>query len=239
MSNSYSSQKTLTNPPLRILHEDDFLLVVVKPPNLLSQEDETGDPDVFSLCGNHLVNEGQKNTHLGLVHRLDRPVGGIMILAKTKPSARSLSQQIRDQEMQKSYWGIVHGKTAPNGVLSHYLKKDESTNTVTATSQQTIKSRYAELAYQRAAHNEELTLLKVHLQTGRSHQIRVQLATEGYPIWGDQKYGKLLREEKGQQIALFAFTIRLKHPNTNEPITFVTSPPSEYPWNIFDQPFSR
>ncbi len=237
MADNSHNKTTNTRPPLPIHYEDDDLLVVIKPTNLLSQKDETGDPDVYSLCQAYLSRGKSRPADVGLVHRLDRPVSGLMVLAKNTSAARLLSEQIRNQTMQKSYWTIVCGSVPPNGVLTHYLKKNASTNVVTAVSKKDTDAQYAELAYQRLDYKKKFSLLDIHLQTGRSHQIRVQLSTDGYPIWGDQKYGSGSCGDRGSQLALFAYRLGFVHPKTEQEITLAIPPPLTYPWNLFQENF--
>jgi 23S rRNA pseudouridine1911/1915/1917 synthase len=158
-----------------------------------------------------------------------------MMLAKNTSAARRLSEQIRNQTMQKSYQALVCGSAPPNGVLTHYLKKNPSTNFVTAVSTRDTNAKYAELAYQRIDNKKNLSLLDIHLQTGRSHQIRVQLSTEGYPIWGDQKYGDASCGDPNRPIALFAYRLGFTHPQTGQAMTLEAPPPTTYPWNLFGE----
>ena len=226
---------TETRPNISIIYEDNHLLVIDKPHNVLSQKDHTGDPDVLSLCKSYLKREYAKkgNVYLGLVHRLDRPVGGLMLLAKTSKAAARLSQQMRDRLIQKTYWAVVWGSAPPNGMLTHYLYKDRSRNVVTTVSADHKDGKQAILSFARLKEAGQKSLLSVHLQTGRPHQIRVQLAEENLPIWGDYKYGKDSKPD-GLIIALRATELRFEHPVTKEEKYFPLAPPQEEPWNEFD-----
>lgn len=225
---------TQTNPDIPIVFEDNHLLVIDKPHNLLSQEDHTGDPDVLTLCKAYLKKEHNKsgNVYMGLVHRLDRPVGGLMLLAKTSKAAQRLSQQMRDRLIQKTYWAITHGKPPANGVLTHYLLKNRQTNVVETVSATNKHGKKAILSFSKLRETDDLNLLSVHLQTGRPHQIRVQLSAEGYPIWGDYKYG-IQNKPDGRTIALRAVELVFEHPTTKEEMRFELPPPDAEPWKKF------
>lgn len=225
---------TQTNPDIPIVFEDNHLLVIDKPHNLLSQEDHTGDPDVLTLCKAYLKREHNKsgNVYMGLVHRLDRPVGGLMLLAKTSKAAQRLSQQMRDRLIQKTYWAITHGEPPPNGVLTHYLLKNRQTNVVETVSATNKHGKKAILSFSKLRETDDLNLLSVHLQTGRPHQIRVQLSAEGYPIWGDYKYG-IQNKPDGRTIALRAVELVFEHPTTKEEMRFELPPPDAEPWKKF------
>jgi 23S rRNA pseudouridine1911/1915/1917 synthase len=223
-------KETHTQPNIPIIFEDEDLLIIDKPANILSQEDHTGDPDVLSLCKEYL--SGKKtNPYLGLVHRLDRPVAGIMILAKTRKAADALSQQIRDRTMQKTYWAITTGHPPRNGVLTHHLYKNRDKNIVEVVPSGQRKGKEAILSFAKLEEVNNLNLLSIHLQTGRPHQIRVQLAQEGYPIWGDYKYGT--NQPDGRDIALRAVELVFKHPRTNQQLQFELAPPQQEPWAQF------
>lgn len=223
---------TRTNPEIEIIFEDNHLLVVNKPSGLLSQEDHTGDPDVLLLCKEYIKKEYNKsgNVFLGLLHRLDRPVSGVMMLAKTSKAASRISEQIRQRTIKKKYLAIVTGNPPPNGYLTHHLLKDEKTNTVQVVEPNVKHAQDAKLMFQRLETVDNLHLLKVSLITGRPHQIRVQLSEEGYPIWGDQKYGQSNRSIP----ALHAFSLELEHPTLKKEIIFSAKPPEITPWNKFN-----
>lgn len=225
---------TDTEPDIPIVYEDQHLLVIDKPHNLLSQEDHTGDPDVLRLCKEYLSNKnrGTGGVYLGLVQRLDRPVGGLMVLAKNSVAARVLSKQIRDRVVQKTYLAVVHGSPPANGVLTHYLLKDQQKNIVETVSEEHKKAKKAILSFAKLQEAEHLSLLSIHLQTGRPHQIRVQLSAEGFPIWGDYKYG-IQNKPDGRVIALRASELIFEHPQSNNEMRFELPPPKQNPWNRF------
>jgi len=221
---------------IRIIYEDNHLLVVEKPANVLSQGDETGDPDMLTLLKQDIKERYNKpgEVYLGLVHRLDRPVGGVMVFAKTSKAASRLSDQIRRRTFQKTYLAVVHGKLPErSGMLKHYLVKNENTNTVKVVDRDNEKAMEAVLDYDVLDTSDGLSLVKINLHTGRPHQIRVQFSAIGNSLYGDQKYGKNLAKP-GQQIALWSARIVLNHPTRKIDMTFECNPPDIHPWNKFD-----
>ena len=217
---------------LRILYEDNHIIVVVKPPNIPSQGDKTQDEDMLSIIKEYLKEKYNKpgNVYLGLVHRLDRPVGGVMVFAKTSKAASRLSEQVRNKTFKKEYLAIVDGKPKNrNGILEDYLLKNEKNNISKVVKEGTKNSKYAKLDYEVIKYNEEidLSLLKVLLHTGRHHQIRVQLSNMGNSICGDQKYGT---RGRGKQISLWAYKLTIKHPITKEELSFKGLPEEVGPW---------
>jgi len=222
---------TGTVPDLEIIFEDNHLLVINKPAGLLSQEDHTGRPDALSLCKEYIRKRYNKpgNVFLGLLHRLDLPVSGVMVFAKTSKAASRISEQIRSRKVRKRYRAAVHGNPPPNGVLEHHLEKDREKNMVRVVGRPTRKSKVAKLSFNTIFSSDTLTLVDVNLETGRAHQIRVQFAEIGSPIWGDKRYGK---KEPGH-IALHAYSFRLEHPTTKEKITFSAELPDIEPWTQF------
>jgi len=219
---------------IALIYEDNHLLVVNKPPNILSQGDKTGDEDLLTILKKDLKRRYNKpgNVFLGLVHRLDRPVGGVMVFAKTSKAASRLSDQIRRREFHKVYLAVVHGRPKPGGRLRHYLVKEPETNTVTLASREAKGAREAILDYERLEEAEGLSLVRVNLVTGRSHQVRVQLSAIGHPLYGDQRYGPEVNRP-GQQIALFCAQVSCQHPTRREPMVFTQPPPGGRPWNLF------
>lgn len=218
-----------------ILYEDNHLLVVEKPINIPTQADNSGDKDFLTMLKEDIKVRYQKpgNVYLGLVHRLDRPVGGVMVFAKTSKAASRLSDSIRRHTFKKIYFAIVHGKPKKKHErLIHHLRKNERTNTVAVVSKHDPHGKEAILDYEVLASVQHLSLLKVELHTGRSHQIRVQMATIDHPLYGDQKYGAHCNKV-GQQIALWSHTISVEHPTTKEWMTFVSNPPMLHPWTLF------
>lgn len=219
---------------IHILYEDNHLLVVEKPVNIPVQEDDSGDLDLLTILKQDLKERYQKpgNVYLGLVHRLDRPVGGVLVFAKTSKAASRLSDVLRKREMKRTYVAVVRGILRNEGRLMHYLWKDSKKNIVHAVSEKHPGAKKAVLDYKTIIREKQLSLLSVRLHTGRSHQIRVQLSELGAPLFGDQKYGKHVNRP-GEQIALWAHTLEFPHPTTKEQLTFVSYPPEEYPWTIW------
>ncbi|HEY8464682.1 MAG TPA: RluA family pseudouridine synthase [Bacillota bacterium] len=226
----------MTVQPVTVLYEDNHLLVVVKPINLPVQSDRSGSADLLNLLRADLKKRYQKpgNVFVGLVHRLDRPVGGVMVFAKTSKAAARLSELIRTRNFKKTYYAVARGVLPSRcGCLSHYLKKEETTNTVKVVAPSEPGAKEAILNYQVLETREELSLIRVDLVTGRPHQIRVQLAAVGTPLCGDQKYGHHVNCP-GQQIALWAGQIEFKHPTRPELMRFTCKPPqNDYPWSLF------
>lgn len=220
---------------IETLYEDNHILVVVKPPNMLTQGDETGDEDLLAALKEDIRIRCNKpgNVYLGLVHRLDRPVGGAMVFAKTSKAASRLSEQIRTRTFDKSYLAVVHGIPVQSaGTLVHYLIKDEKTNTVHVTTK-ADEGKKAVLDYSVIESKGGLSLVRVKLHTGRPHQIRVQLASAGNPLYGDQKYGSAINKP-GMQLALWSVEVGFEHPTLKNHLSFTSNPPAEYPWNAFD-----
>ena len=218
-----------------ILYEDNHLLLVEKPVNVPVQGDDSRDADLLTLLKEDIKVRYQKpgNVYLGLVHRLDRPVGGAMVFAKTSKAASRLSDILRKRELERTYLAVVRGiPHKQKGTLEHYLYKDTKQNKVHAVAANHADAKQAILDYEVISSTEQLSLLSIRLHTGRSHQIRVQLSTSGYPLYGDQKYGQHVNRP-GQQIALWSHKLEFVHPTTKETIEVQSQPPNEYPWNLF------
>jgi len=215
-----------------ILYEDNHLLVVCKPPNLPTQADRSGDPDLLTLLKADVKRRYDKPgaVYLGLVHRLDRPVGGLVVFARTSKAAARLSAQLRGHDLGRSYLAIVRGAPPDQARLEDFLVKDGATNTVRVTGADTPQAKQAILSHRCLARAEGLALLEVTLQTGRSHQIRVQLAHAGHPLWGDGRYGN---GRPGEQIALWGAALSLIHPTTGQPLRWTAPPPDAQPWTLF------
>ena len=208
---------------LKVIYEDNHIIVVEKIPNIPSQSDKTGDMDMLTLVKQYLKEKYQKpgNVYVGLIHRLDRPVGGVMIFAKTSKAASRLSNQVREKVFQKVYLAVVDGRPEKDkGILEDYLYKDERNNMSRVVRENKKNAKYAKLEYEVLYYHQlkNLSLVKVHLYTGRHHQIRVQLANSGHSIFGDNKYGT---RGKGKQIALWAYQLTIEHPITKETLQFV------------------
>ncbi|AZP04017.1 RluA family pseudouridine synthase [Jeotgalibaca ciconiae] len=219
-----------------ILYEDNHLLLVEKPINIPVQKDNSGDLDVLTMLKEDIKIRYQKpgNVYLGLVHRLDRPVGGAMVFAKTSKAASRLSDMVRRQVIERKYFAVVHGiPKKKSDQLVHYLHKDNTKNIVSVVPSHHPKGKKAILDYEVLESKKGMSLLAVQLQTGRPHQIRVQLSAMGHPIFGDQKYGAQLNKV-GQQIALWAHSLHLEHPIKKEPVKVYSLPPEKHPWNLWE-----
>lgn len=211
---------------LNVIYEDNHIIVVEKPVNVPSQGDKTGDMDMLTLVKAYIKEKYNKpgEVYLGLIHRLDRPVGGVMVFARTSKAAARLSEQVRNKDFRKKYLVIADGKFEENkGVLENYLLKNEKTNTSKVVKEGTRNAKLAILDYEVLKYNEEINLsvVKVNLHTGRHHQIRVQMANAGHSICGDQKYGT---RGRGKQICLWAYELTILHPITKEEMTFKVLP---------------
>ena len=222
------------NEKLKVIYEDNHILVVEKPPNIPSQSDKTNDINMLTICKKYIKEKYNKpgNVYLGLVHRLDRPVGGIMIFAKTSKAASRLSNQVREKIFKKKYLAVVDGKPEnKTGILEDYLYKDERNNISKVVNKDKKNAKYAKLEYELIVYDEvkNLSLLSINLYTGRHHQIRVQLSNFGHSIFGDQKYGT---RGKGKQIALWAYELEIEHPITKEKMTFKDLPENKGTWSI-------
>ena len=215
---------------INIVYEDNHLLVVEKPINVIVQEDNTKDKDLLTILKEYLKKKYNKpgNVYLGLIHRLDRPVGGIMVFAKTSKAASRLSEQVRTHKLKKTYYAVVCGQAKISDTLHDRLLKDTKNNIVKVDP----RVKEAILSYTLIDHKENLSLIKIDLKTGRSHQIRVQFSSRHMPLWGDQKYNN--KSSVGEQIALFASSLSFEHPITKETLSFSLELPRTYPWNIFN-----
>lgn len=218
-------------PKINIIYEDNHLLVVEKPINIPVCEDESCDMDLLTLLKKYIKEKYNKpgNVYLGLVHRLDRPVGGVMVFAKTSKAASRLSNQVREHKLEKVYYAVLDGKIKDNGELIDYLIKDSKKNMSFVTSKD--KGKIAKLNYKIISYKNGFSLVEIHLETGRSHQIRVQFSSRGYPLVGDHKYNKN-RDDK-IQIALFAKKLSFYHPISKERLIFELDLPKKYPFNLF------
>lgn len=221
---------------LKVIFEDNHIIVVEKPVNIPSQGDKTGDVDMLTIIKDYLKEKYNKpgNVYLGLIHRLDRPVGGVMVFAKTSKAAARLSEQVREKVFQKTYLVVVNGKMEEgSGCLEDFLLKNERNNMSKVVKEGTKNAKYASLDYEVLKYNEEINLsvLKINLHTGRHHQIRVQLSSRDHSIYGDQKYGE---RGHGKQIALWAYTLKIVHPITKEEMTFKSIPELNGTWKILE-----
>lgn len=218
---------------INILYEDNHLLVVVKSCNMPVCLDESKDKDLLSILKDYLKEKYQKpgNVYLGLVHRLDRPVMGIMVFAKTSKAASRLSKQINDKEFKKTYYAVIQGVPKNKDTLTDYMVKDEKNNTSVVTNDK--QGKLAILNYELIKTVDNLSLVKINLVTGRHHQIRVQFASRGYPLYGDHKYNKEFINDNKTDIALVAKELEFTHPTTQEKLKFEIDLPKKYPYSLF------
>ncbi len=222
---------------LRVLYEDNHIIVVVKPVNIPSQGDKTGDEDMLTIIKKYIKEKYNKpgDVYLGLVHRLDRPTGGVMVFAKTSKAASRLSEQVREKQIQKKYLCIVDGKLEKNeDTWKDYLLKNERNNMSRVVKENTKNAKEAILDYEVVKYNEEidLSVVKVNLHTGRHHQIRVQFASRNHSLCGDQKYGT---RGRGKQLALWAYSLSFIHPTKKERMEFENYPEMSGSWKILEE----
>ena len=221
---------------MKVIYEDNHIIVVEKPVNVPSQSDKTGDEDLLTLTKNYIKEKYNKpgDVYLGLVHRLDRPTGGIMVFARTSKAASRLSEEIRNKKIVKKYLCIVDGKLEEkNGTYKDYLYKNEAKNMSRIAKKNEKNAKEAILDYKVLAYNEEtnLSLVEVLLHTGRHHQIRVQFASRGHSLYGDQKYGT---RGKGKQLCLWAYYLSFVHPVTKKQMEFKLYPEKIGSWKILE-----
>ncbi len=216
---------------LNVIYEDNHLIVVEKFINVPTCEDDSKDIDMLTIVKEYIKRKYNKpgNVYLGLLHRLDRPVGGIIVFAKTSKAASRMSEMIRNDQIVKKYYAVIMGVLEnKNGILEDYLLKNTKNNIVTVDN----KGKYAKLDYEVLSENKGMSLLNINLHTGRSHQIRVQFSSRNYPLYGDQKYNK--KATCGEQIALYSYYLSFNHPVTKEKMIFKLEKPNYYPFNIFN-----
>ena len=216
-----------------ILYEDNHVIAAIKPFGILSQADHSGAPDMLTLLKAYIKKKYHKpgDVFLGLVHRLDRPTGGVMVFARTSKGASRISESIRNGSFKKTYRCVLNGAIRPkSGHLNHYLLKDEKRVMSFVVNPDTPGAKKAELMYESLAEKDNLSLVSVKLISGRHHQIRVQFAASGCPVYGDRKYGGF--SGRGE-LALWSYKIAFPHPTKKETV-IVTAPPEViYPFNLF------
>jgi len=220
-----------------VLFEDNHLIAVDKPRGMPTQADRSGDPDLLTTVKAYLKDRYGKPgaAYLGMVHRLDRPVGGVVLFAKTSKAASRLAEQLRAGLFHKTYLAIVRGGPIPTEArLEHHLLKDPSRNLVSVSPPGTPGAKRATLTYRVLAAHGDHSLLSIELLTGRSHQIRVQLSAIGHPIIGDEKYGP--KSGAGLSLlALHAASISFDHPVKHEPVRISSPAPAEDRWTPFQE----
>ena len=221
---------------LIILYEDNHIIVVLKPQNVPSQGDESKDKDLLTMVKEYIKVTYQKpgNVYVGLVHRLDRPTGGVMVFAKSSKAAGRLSEQMKSGDFEKKYLTVLSAMPRERmAVLTHYLKKNAVNNLVYVSAQAAEGAKMAQLDYTVIDEKDSLVLTEVRLHTGRSHQIRVQMNAIGCPVYGDMRYGG--EKAKKGYLALWAYYLAFTHPVTGERMVFKVQPPKDNnPWSLFD-----
>ena len=220
---------------LILIHEDNHIIVALKPQNIACCPDESGDDNLFDAVKRYIkaAYGKQGNVFLGLVHRLDRPTGGVMVFAKTSKAAARLSKQMREGDFEKKYLAVLTGTPSQKkGILENYLRKNSINNTVYVCTRTEEGAKFASLAYEIKGTDGPLALADINLHTGRTHQIRVQTAAINCPVYGDMRYGGE-KAVKGK-LALWAYSLTFTHPVTGERLRFIAEPPlGETPWNRF------
>ncbi len=221
---------------LTILHEDNHIIVVMKPQGLASCGDESGDDSMLEQVRRYVKEKYNKpgNVYIGLIHRLDRPTGGIMVFAKTSKAASRLAEQMRGGDFEKKYLAVLVGvPKEPKATLVNYLKKNPVNNMVYICTQTTDGAKLASLEYRVLEEKGGHCLTEIKLHTGRTHQIRVQMAGISHPVYGDMRYGG--ESAKKGNLALWAYSLTFTHPVTKERLRFMLEPPAEnVPWKYFD-----
>lgn len=212
--------------PLIVFH-DNHLLLLGKPAGMLSQEDETGDLDLLSWGKQWIKQTYQKpgNVYLGLLHRLDRPASGLMLLARTSKAASRMSDQFRKRQVKKTYLAMVEGATPKSGDWEDFLLKDNRKSRIAGP--KTPGAKHARLTFQTTAVHKGRSLVLINLGTGRAHQIRLQFASRGFPLVGDFRYGAQTSFD-GKNLALHACELRIQHPVGKTPITWTLAPPKSW-----------
>ena len=219
----------MTKKDLEVLYEDNHVIVVYKPANVLSQGDATGDKDLLTIVKEYVKDKYHKpgNVYIGLVHRLDRPVEGVMVFARSSKAASRLSEQIKKKDFSKHYLAVINGiLPEKKGEFKDYLLKQEDGNTIVTDSK---KGKESILEYEVLKEKDNKSLVRIKLITGRHHQIRVQFASRGYPLVGDQRYGSL----DNKQICLCSYQLSFVHPTTKEVMNFERYPEKRKEWNEF------
>jgi len=221
----------------RILYEDNHLIVVNKLPSEIVQGDKTGDQPLSEAVKEYIRKKYNKpgNVFTGVIHRLDRPVSGVVVFAKTGKALSRMNELVKNREIKKTYWAIVKSKPKEKeATLTHFLVRNEKKNKSFVSGKKQENSKEAKLSYRLVASSKDYYLLEVDLHTGRHHQIRAQLAAIGCPIKGDLKYG-YARSNKDASISLHARSVTFVHPVKKEPLTIVAEPPEDVLWRYFKE----
>lgn len=206
---------------MELIYKDTDIVVCVKPPRVLSTDEPGGVPDLVRQA------LGDEKADIRTVHRLDRVVSGLMVLARNPQAASELSRQIREDEFQKEYLAVIHGEPEENGRLEDLLFRDKARKMTMVVDQEGKGVQPASLRYQVLQRKNGLSRVRIQLETGRTHQIRVQFSSRGMPLVGERKYSLL---EDPCEIALWSYRLAFAHPTTGEKMEFALEPPKIYPW---------
>lgn len=217
-----------------IIYEDNHIIAAVKPPNIPSQADASGDADFLTIIKRYVKEKYKKpgDAYIGLVHRLDRPAGGIMVFARTSKAAARLSSEMKNGLFKKKYLAVIKNTQGLKdaATLTNFLVKDKNKNTSSVVSEGIKDAKYAELNYRVLEKKDRKALAEIELKTGRPHQIRAQMSHIGAPLYGDYRYGGV----KEGNLALWAYMLRFTHPVKREEFCFICPPPDEKPWTEFE-----
>ncbi|MDO5022163.1 MAG: RluA family pseudouridine synthase [Eubacteriales bacterium] len=215
----------------KILFEDNHVIVALKPPNMLTQGDITGDVSLLDYLKNYIKDKYEKpgNVYLGMVHRMDRPVGGVLVFARTSKAAARLNKQVKDNSMVREYVCICEGEPPARFTLKDYLAKDSENNIVRAVPSYLRIGKEAILHAYTVKSQNNTSLCAVQLETGRAHQIRAQFTSNGFPLLGDRRYNK----NASGQIALWGMRLTFAHPISGQNMVFVSPPPIEGNWQNY------
>ncbi len=223
-----------------IIFEDKNILIAEKPQGMPSQKDPSGDEDLLSWAEKN-QKEKVRNRNLKILNRLDRPVGGLVLFAKTAESVKILSRDIQNRNIKKDYLAVAEGIPEKEiMILKDWLSKDSEKNFSEAVSEDEENAKYAELSLKMLEKTEDKSLLNIRLKTGRHHQIRVQLSEHGLPIWGDKKYNPEFSDSSEKTvISLWAYKLSFRHPAKKKIMTFCSFPPEIYPWTEFSDKYRK
>ena len=219
-------------PPLDVLYEDNHLLVVNKPAMLPTMGVAADKPSLLTVAKDYIAQKYNKpgNVYLGVVSRLDAPVTGVLLIARTSKAAARLTEQFRERVVEKSYWAVLEGAVEPRqGVLEDWVRKDERHRRMHIAAENVKGAQHARLSYEVVRRLDEATWAEIQLETGRKHQIRLQWGSRDFPVWGDRKYGS--RRALAEGIALHSRRLVVKHPTRDERLEFVAPLPAT--WNRF------
>ena len=209
---------------IKILYEDEQLIVCHKEAGIATQTSKLGQMDMVSMIANYRKDKGE-DSYVGVIHRLDQPVEGVIVFGKNPEASRELSKQVKEREISKQYYAVVDGIVENDrGVLEDYLLKDGKTNTSHIVSEKQNGAKLAKLEYKVLERKEGKSLLLITLFTGRHHQIRVQLANAGYPIYGDKKYGNCAGKMNYMPLGLCSCRLQFEHPLTKETLEYKIEP---------------